>query len=28
MSYLVSDAARHVSGLVFEVSAGGGGAQL
>ena len=28
MAYLVSDAARHVSGLVFEVSAGGGGAQL
>jgi SDR family mycofactocin-dependent oxidoreductase len=28
MAYLVSDAARHVSGLVFEVSSGGGGAQL
>jgi len=28
MAYLVSDAARHVSGLVFEVSAGGSGAQL
>jgi SDR family mycofactocin-dependent oxidoreductase len=28
MAFLVSDAARHVSGLVFEVSAGGSGAQL
>jgi SDR family mycofactocin-dependent oxidoreductase len=28
MAYLVSDAARHVSGTVFEISAGGSGAQL
>jgi SDR family mycofactocin-dependent oxidoreductase len=28
MAFLVSDAARHVSGLILEVSAGGGGAQL
>ncbi len=28
MAYLVSDAARHVSGAVFEISSGGSGAQL
>ena len=28
VAFLVSDAARHISGAVFEISAGGSGSQL
>ena len=28
MAFLVSDAGRHISGAVFEISAGGSGSQL